>query len=217
MMGGPWVDGRGRPSLHRSRLLALHKAREHALWIDRYKQSLAARQHFPFLVQDLGHIGVLPALHLNFARFHAQGPVQRHRLQIIHRNLGSQSHYLTQFVHLAHGFIEDGRDDAAVAVSGRSGVTLAQAESAHETAALLVVGETQAHAVGIILAAGEAIVLLEFYVACVVSSLGSSSFGLLATHRKILSRAPIGTVLRRNAGEGARSSRPSRSTPALDA
>ena len=77
---------------------------------------------------------------------------------------------------------------------GRPGIALAQPESADETAALLVIGKAQAHAVGIILATGEAVVLLQLYVARVVSSFGVSSLGLLASHRKILSRAGIGAV-----------------------
>src|SRR5258708_9844007 len=141
--------------------LAFHKSCEHALWIDRDEQALTAGQHFPFSVQDLGHIDVLPALHFNFARLNAQRLLQWHRLQVVHGNLGSQRHHLTQLVHLAHRFIEDGCDDAAVAVAGRSGVALAQAKSAYETVALLVIGEAQAHTVGVILAAGEAIVLLQ--------------------------------------------------------
>src|SRR5580698_7647715 len=53
---------------------------EHALDINRYKQSLAARQHFPFFIQDLGHVDMLAALHFDLARFHAQRLLQRHRL-----------------------------------------------------------------------------------------------------------------------------------------
>src|SRR6267378_4296714 len=63
MIAEAWVDGRGRPSLHRSRLLALHKSREHALRIDGDEHAFTAGQHFPFFVQDLRHVDVLPALH----------------------------------------------------------------------------------------------------------------------------------------------------------
>src|SRR5208337_4726313 len=162
---------------------AVHKLCEHAVRIDRYEQTLTTRQHFPFLVQDLSHIDVLPALHLHFARFHPQGPVQGHGLQVVHGHLGGHRHHVTQFIHLAHGLVEDGCDNAAVAVSGRPGVALAQAESTDKAVALLIVGKAQVHAVRIVLAAGETVVLLQLYVACVVSSLV-----LFASHRKILSR-----------------------------
>src|ERR1039458_2787036 len=177
-----------------TRALAVHKSCEHFVRVDRYKQALTAGQHFPFFVQDLGHIDVLPSLYLNLARFHAQRLFQRHRLQVVHGHLGSHRHHMTQFVHLAHGFVEDGRDNAAVAVSRRSGVAPAQAEAADETIAVFVVGEAQPHAVGVVLAAGEAVVLRQFYVARVVSSFGASGFALLSSHRKILSRTGLGTV-----------------------
>ena len=128
----------------------------------------------------------------HLARFHAQGPVQRHRLQVVDGHLGSQRHHVPELIDLAHGFVEDDRDDAAVAVSGRAGVAFGQPESTDETAALFVVGEAQLHAAGVARAAAEAVVLLQLYVAGVVSS-----FVLFASHRKILARAGVGTVSRR--------------------
>src|ERR1035441_4277094 len=105
--------------------LSVDKQGEHFLRIDRHEQMLAACQDFVFFVQDFSHVSVLPALDLHLARFHPQWLPQRHRFQVVHGNFGSDSHYVTQHVHFAHGFIEDGCDDAAVAVSGRSGVALA--------------------------------------------------------------------------------------------
>ena len=67
-----------------------------------------------------------------------------------------------EFVYLAHGIVEDGGNDAAVAMAGRSGVALAEAETADEGLAFVVEEEFQAHAIGIVLAAGEAVILLEF-------------------------------------------------------
>src|SRR6202158_51748 len=156
---GPFDQTQDRLRPVPTRASAVYKPRKHAARINRDEQAPTARQYFPFFVQDLGHIDVLPALHLNLARFHAQWLHQRHRLQVVHGNLGSQRHHVTQFVHLAHRFIENRRDNAAVAVSGRSVVALAQPESAHEAVALLVVSEAQPHAVRVVLAADEAVVL----------------------------------------------------------
>jgi len=78
---------------------------------------------------------------------------------------------MTQLVHLAHGLVENGGNDAAVAMAGRSGIALAQPEAADKAVALLVISEAQAHAVGIVLAAAEAVILLQLNVAGVVSSL----------------------------------------------
>jgi hypothetical protein len=84
---------------------------------------------------------------------------------------------VVEFVYLAHGVVEDGGDDAAVAVAGRSGVALAEAEAADESLAGFVEREFQAHAFGVVHAADEAVVFLHLHVAGVVA------FGLrLAWH-----------------------------------
>jgi len=83
-----------------------------------------------------------------------------------------------EFVYFAHRVVKDGRDDAAVAMAGRSGIAFAQAEFADEGLAFFVEGELEAHAVGIALAAGEAVVLLHFGVAGVMAmDLGLSGHG----------------------------------------
>src|SRR5260370_38941562 len=66
-----------------------------------------------------------------------------------------------ELVYFPHRVVKDGRDNAAVAMAGRSRVALAEVEFADEGLALFVAGELEAHAVGIVLAAGEAVVLLE--------------------------------------------------------
>ncbi len=71
------------------------------------------------------------------------------------RSCGADS---AQFVQFAHGVVEDGGDDAAVAVSGRASVAFAEAKPGHET--LLFLGEFQVHALGIVVSAGEAEVFL---------------------------------------------------------
>jgi hypothetical protein len=186
------------------RRLALHEPREHAFGIDCDEQALAAREHFPFFVEDLGHIDVLASFHFNLARFHPQGLLQRHRLQVIHGHLGSHRNHLTHLVHLAHRLIEDGRDDATMAVSGRAAIALAQPKLAGEAPAVFVIGEAKSHAIRIVGTAGEAIILLQLDVAGVVARVGASlfgsekcgsnGFGFLAGHRKILSRAIVETV-----------------------
>jgi hypothetical protein len=89
---------------------------------------------------------------------------------------------VVKFIDLTHGVVEDGGDDAAVAVTGGSGVALAEAELADEDLAGFVEGEFQAHAVGIVLAAGEAVVLLQLDVAGVVAlGLGLSGHGGILT------------------------------------
>jgi hypothetical protein len=43
-----------------------------------------------------------------------------------------------EFVYFAHGVVENAGDDTAVAVAGRSGVALAETESANESLTFLI-------------------------------------------------------------------------------
>jgi hypothetical protein len=76
---------------------------------------------------------------------------------------------MVKLVYFAHGVVEDAGDDATVGVAGRSGVALAQAKLADEGLALFVEDEFEAHAIGIVHAADEAVVLLHFCVAGVMA------------------------------------------------
>ena len=91
--------------------------------------------------------------------FDAQRFVEGDGLDIFNGHFGSDGHNFVEFAEYAHSVIEDGGDDAAVAVSGRPGVTFAEAEAAHE--ALPFLNEFQAHALGIVASAGETEVLLS--------------------------------------------------------
>src|SRR5262245_31622232 len=120
-----------------------HKLRKHLMWIDGNKQPTTPRQHLAFLILDLSHIDVPPSLYADLARLHPQRFVQRHRLEVVHGHLGSHRDDLTQLVHLAHSFIENGRDDAAVYVAGRSGEALVETETTDIPVEFLVVSKTQ--------------------------------------------------------------------------
>ena len=76
---------------------------------------------------------------------------------------------MVKFVYFAHGVVEDAGDDAAVGVAGRSGVAFAEAKAADESLALLVEDEFEAHAVGIVLSADEAVVFLHLHIAGIVA------------------------------------------------
>jgi hypothetical protein len=155
-----------------ARALELHKTGEHLVGINGDEEALAAGEDFVFVVEDLGHVDVLAAFYAEFAGFDVERLFQGNRLQILDGDFGGQGDDVAQFIYFAHGFVEDGGDDATVAVSGRSGVALGEAKFADKTAPLSVVGETQAHAVGIAGAASEAAVFLELHVARVVSGFG---------------------------------------------
>ncbi len=163
--------------------LSLHKFPEHLMRVDGDEEAAAAGQHLAFLIQDLGDINVLAALYFFLARLHAQWFVERDGLEVIDGHLAGNGDDVPQHVHLAHGFVEDGGDDAAVGVSGRAGVALAESEAADEAIALFVVGEAQAHAVGIVFAADETEILVRAQEAGAVARSG----GFLG-HPVILSR-----------------------------
>jgi hypothetical protein len=76
---------------------------------------------------------------------------------------------MVKLVYFAHCVVEDAGDDAAVGVAGWSGIALAQAKFADKGLAFFVEDEFQAHAVAVIHAADEAVVLLHFCVAGVVA------------------------------------------------
>jgi len=109
------------------------------------------------------------AFYADFPAFDVQRFVQRDGLEVFDGHFFGQGDYVAELVYLAHGVVEDGGDDAAVAVAGRAGVALAQTELADEGLAGFVEGEPEAHAVGIVLAAGEAVILLHLDVAGVVA------------------------------------------------
>src|SRR5271165_5752048 len=152
------------PGEHLPTTLSLHKFSKHLLGINGDKNSPAARQDFFFFVEDFRHVDVLPSVHADFPALDAQRLVKRHGLEILNRHFLGKGDNVAQLVHLPHGIVENRGDDAAVAVTGRTGVTLAQPEVADEHLPLFVEGELEPHAVAIILAAGEAIVFLQLVV-----------------------------------------------------
>jgi hypothetical protein len=115
------------------------------------------------------NICVLASLHAHLSRLHPQRFIQRHRPEIVHRNPRGQSYDLAQLVYFAHGFIQDGGDNASMRVSGRTGESFSQPETANETGSLLGVLEIQTHAFGVALAASKTVVSLQSDVAGVVS------------------------------------------------
>ena len=96
-----------------------------------------------------------------------------------------------ELVHFAHGVVEDGGDDAAVAVAGRSGVTLAEAEAADESLAFFVEDEFEAHAIGVVHAADEAVVFLQLHVAGFVAVGACGHEGILAAARESMAGSSL--------------------------
>jgi hypothetical protein len=124
---------------------------------------------------------VLASVHAELAAFDAKRLVQRDGFEVFDGHLSGEGDDVVELVYFAHRVVEDAGDDAAVGVARRSGVALAEAKLADEGLAGLVEDELQAHPVGIVHAADEAIVFLHFCVRGVVAvDLG------LAWHGRIL-------------------------------
>ena len=145
--------------------LSLDELGEHFRGVDGDEDAAAAGQDFVFVVEDFGGVDVGASSLLYFAAFDAERLVQRDGLEIFDGHFAGEGDDVMKFIYFAHGVVEDSGNDAAVAVAGRSGVALAQAEAADEGLAFFVEDELQAHALGVVHAADEAEVFLHLHVA----------------------------------------------------
>jgi len=134
---------------------------KHFMGVDGDEDTATAGEDFIIFVQDFGGIDVLSTVDADSFALDSQGLVEGHRLQVFDGHLAGQSNDVMQFIHLAHRVIEDGGNNAAVAVAGRSSVALGQTKAADEGFAFFVESKFKAHAVGIVLSTGEAIILLH--------------------------------------------------------
>ena len=76
---------------------------------------------------------------------------------------------MSELVCFSHGFVEDGRDDAAMRMPWRSDVALVEFEPRNKASLCFIEFEDQAHAFWIIWAAAEAMVTRNLDVLGVVS------------------------------------------------
>ena len=119
----------------------------------------AASENSSLLVTNLSHIGVYSSAYAALVAFNDERLAEWDRLQVLDRHLLSQSDDVSQFVHLSHGFIEHGSDDTTVRVSGRPNVAVRKLDAADEGLACFIKREAQAHALGVVGAAAETMVL----------------------------------------------------------
>src|SRR5438270_7670012 len=93
---------------------------EHLRRVYRDEKPTAARQHLAFSVQDLGYIHVLASAHRALTPFDYQTLPQRYQLQIFHVHGFRDRDHRAELVHFAHGFVEDGGNNASMGVTGRA-------------------------------------------------------------------------------------------------
>jgi hypothetical protein len=157
----------------------LHVLAEHLLRINGDEDPSATGEHLTLLVEDFGNVDMTASVHGLFARFDAERLIEGNGFEILDGHLDRHGDDVAKLVHLAHAFVEEGGDDASMAVARRSGVTFAEAEAANEDVAVFVEGEAETHAVRIAGTAGEAEILLQLAVMGSVSTAGAGGSHLL--------------------------------------
>lgn len=134
---------------------------EHVMRINHHEDAAAAGEKRALLIKDLGGAGQTASAFANLAGLNAQRLMERNWSNILNGHARGGGGLIAQFVQLTHGVVENGGDDSAVAVSGWSGVARAQLEAAGVVLSGRVSVKLQMHAIGVVRAASEAIVLFD--------------------------------------------------------
>jgi len=99
--------------------------------IDGNKGGRATGQHFIVCVPDLAGVGVPPPFDALLLGADGERLAQRNGLEVFNLHGTGEGQHVAEFIHLAHGFVQDGGDNAAVRVARRSGVFTRQLEMAN--------------------------------------------------------------------------------------
>src|SRR5205823_6652367 len=176
----PLLIGRGAECRRFSILLCAcggavpYVAGEHPLRIDGDKHRTASRQHFAALVADFRYVYVYPPANAALVAFSDESLAQWDWLQIFDFHRLGEGHHRAQFVHLAHGLIQNRGDDSAMGVSRRSLIAARQAKAAPGAALGFVKIKFKMHALRIGRPTGKA-------------AIGYSRFNGLAARLNVLS------------------------------
>ncbi len=133
---------------------------EDVLWIEDHEYATAAGEQATLGIADFCDAGKAPPVLANLTRLHSQRLVQRYWPEIFDGHARGGGWQVARFVELAHGIIENGGDNSAVAVARRAGVALAQAEITNIFLSARIGRKFQVHAAGIVQAAGETVIPL---------------------------------------------------------
>jgi hypothetical protein len=133
--------------------------RKHLLRINGDKCPGAAGQNFTLSIADFCNVDMSASVHALFRTGDGERLSQRHGLEILDFHGSGERQHVAKLVHLAHGFIQDRGDNAAVSIAGRPGVFARQLEVADGLTGFFVQRELQAHTLRIIVAAAKAMVL----------------------------------------------------------
>jgi len=95
---------------------------KHFFRIDRNERAGTARQNFAVGIADFSKVDVPPSVHALLRTSDGKRLAQRHGLEIFDFHGPGKRQHVAELVHLAHGLIQDGGDNAAVRVTGWTGV-----------------------------------------------------------------------------------------------
>jgi hypothetical protein len=132
---------------------------KHLLRINRNKGSGTAGQDFALFIFDLSRVDMPATVQALFVGNHRQRLPQWYRPQIFDFHGSGKSQHIAELVHFAHGFIQDGGNNAAMGMAWRPGVSARKLEMADGLARLFVQRELQFHALRIVMSATKAMVL----------------------------------------------------------
>ena len=127
--------------------------------IDGNKGGRATGQDFVTGVPDLAGVGVPAPFDALLLGSDGKRLAQRNRLEVFNLHGTGESQHVAEFIHLAHGFIQDGGDDSTMRVSRRPGEAARKFEMADSLARIFVQRELEPHTLRIVMAAAETMVL----------------------------------------------------------
>src|SRR5215472_3821263 len=147
----------------RLRRLGLSEFCEHTSRIDSDERSGTACQDFALVADDLGDVHKLTPRHALRSANDGELLAERYWLEVFHVHRAGQGQDVAEFVHLAHGFIQDRGDDSTMSMSWRSLVAAGELELADSLARRLVEKKLQLHACRVIFAADKTSVPARFH------------------------------------------------------
>jgi hypothetical protein len=142
---------------------------KHLLRIDGNERPGAAGQNFTLGIADFSRVDVPSPFDALLLGSDGERLSQRNGLEVLNLHGTGKSQHVAEFIHFAHGFVQDSGDNTAMGVPGRAGVFARKLEMANGLARRFVQRELQAHSLRIIVSAAKAMILarLGFAVDCV--------------------------------------------------
>lgn len=135
-----------------------HAAAKHRDWIDRDEAAFTSCQHRSIRSANLGRVVMFAAVFRNRPANRVELLIQRHRPEVFHGHPPSERDDFFLPVHLAHRFIKNRRDNAAVDIPRWSLIAARKAKNAFDGAVLRVIHKAEAQPKPIVRRAAETMI-----------------------------------------------------------